>query len=107
MYAYDMDVAMPIEEYDRIHAEIQGRTSDVADQCLPHLVTRTDTGFRVTEVRETHEAADRWGDGDASGRRAGVRSGGGRQRSTSESGARRAQPEGRSACRGDGLTNWA
>ena len=62
MYACDMDVAMPIEEYDRIHAEIQGRTSDVADQCLLHLVTRTDTGFRVTEVWETHEAADRGGD---------------------------------------------
>lgn len=62
MYAYEMDVAMPIEDYDRVYAEIHGRPSDLAEQCLLHLVTRTDTGFRVTDVWETHQAADRWGD---------------------------------------------
>ena len=62
MYAYEMDVAMPIEDYDRVHAEIQGRSGELADQCLLHLVTRTDAGFRVIDVWETHEAADRWGD---------------------------------------------
>jgi hypothetical protein len=62
MYAYEMDVARPLEEYDRIHAEIKDKTGDLGDQCLLHLVTRTDSGFRVTDVWETHEAADRWGD---------------------------------------------
>jgi hypothetical protein len=62
MYAYEMDVARPLEMYDRVHAEIEGKASDLADQCLLHLVTRTDSGFRVTDVWETHEAADRWGD---------------------------------------------
>jgi hypothetical protein len=62
MYAYEMDVARPLEEYDRIHAEIEGRTGDLGEQCLLHLVTRTDSGFRVIDVWETHEAADRWGD---------------------------------------------
>ena len=62
MYGYSMDVAMPLEDYDRVQAEIQGHMGDLADQLLLHLVTRTDGGFRVTDVWETHEAADRFGD---------------------------------------------
>ena len=50
---------MPIEDYDRVHAEVQGHAGDLAEQCLLHLVTRTQTGFRITDVWETHEAADR------------------------------------------------
>lgn len=62
MYGYQMDVAMPIEMYDRVSAEIQKKTGGLAQGCLLHLVTRIDGGFRVTEVWESHEAADRFGD---------------------------------------------
>ena len=62
MYAYEMDVARPLEEYDRIHAEIETRTGDLGEQCLLHLVTRTDSGFRVINGWQTQEAADRRAD---------------------------------------------
>jgi hypothetical protein len=62
-YAYTMDVGQPIEMYERVREELEhqlGRT--IPQGCLVHLVTRTDSGFRVTEVWESHEAADRFGD---------------------------------------------
>ena len=58
-----MDVAEPVETYDRVHAEIERRLGGrPAEGCLVHLVTRIDGGFRITEVWESHEAADRFGD---------------------------------------------
>lgn len=63
MYAFQMDVLQPVEDYDRVHDEIERRLGGkLADGCLVHLVTLIDGGFRVTEVWETHEAADRFGD---------------------------------------------
>ncbi|MDQ6650221.1 MAG: hypothetical protein M3Z02_08910 [Actinomycetota bacterium] len=58
-----MDVAQPIEMYDKVRAEVEKQLGQPAPAgCLMHLVTRTDDGFRVTEVWESHEAADRFGD---------------------------------------------
>ena len=62
MYAYEMDVDRPIEQYDSIHAEVMRQRPALLEQCLLHLVTRTQRGFRIVEVWESHEAADRWGD---------------------------------------------
>jgi hypothetical protein len=63
MYGYSMDVPMPVEMYDRVHAEVERRLgSPMAPGCLLHLVTRTDGGFRVTEVWDSHEANDRFTD---------------------------------------------
>ena len=63
MYAYSMDVLQPLESYDEVHAEVERRLGGKpADGCLLHLVTRIDGGFRVTEVWESREAADRFSD---------------------------------------------
>ncbi|GAC1324900.1 MAG: hypothetical protein NVSMB13_07070 [Mycobacteriales bacterium] len=58
-----MDVDQPIEMYDGVRAEVEKQLGQSTPAgCLMHLVTRTDSGFRVTEVWESHEAADRFGD---------------------------------------------
>ena len=63
MYAYQLDVPMPLEVYDRVHAEVERRlTGDLAVQWLVHMVVRIEGGFRVTDVWRSHEAADRFGD---------------------------------------------
>jgi len=63
MYAYQMDVEHPLEMWDAVHAEVLKITgNDMPDGCLMHMATATATGFRVTEVWESHEAADRYGD---------------------------------------------
>ncbi len=63
MYAHQMDVERPLEMYDAVHAEVNKRIGqNIADGSLMHMVTKTATGFRVTEVWESHEAADRFGD---------------------------------------------
>jgi hypothetical protein len=62
MYAHQMDVGMPIEMYRQVHDEIIRRLGgEPAPECLVHLVTATEGGFRVTEVWESHEASDRFG----------------------------------------------
>ncbi len=53
---------MPMEVYDRVHAEVENRLGGLAEQCLVHLVIRIDGGFRVIDVWESHEAADCFGD---------------------------------------------
>ena len=60
MYAYEMDVPLPVEAYDRMHAEIVRRGGDQVPGCLVHLVTTTGSGFRVTDVWTSKDAADRW-----------------------------------------------
>lgn len=62
MYAYQVDVMMPVEMYDRVHAEVEKRLGGLAEQCLVHLVIRIEGGFRVLDVWTSHEAADRFGD---------------------------------------------
>ncbi len=49
--------------YDKVSAEIQKRLGWATPEgCLIHMVTVTDTGFRVTEVWESHKAMDNFGD---------------------------------------------
>lgn len=63
MYAYQMDVPRPISMYDQVHAEVQRRLGKATpDDCLMHLATATDGGFRITEVWTSHEACDRFAD---------------------------------------------
>lgn len=63
MYAFVMDVPMPGETYQRVSAEVERRVGAPLPQgCLLHLADRTPTGFRVLEVWESHEQADRFGD---------------------------------------------
>ena len=62
-WAHMMDVPQPIEMYDQVQAEVEKQLGrPLHPECLLHMVTQTDTGFRVTEVWESHEAADRFGD---------------------------------------------
>ncbi|MDQ1634747.1 MAG: hypothetical protein QOJ32_1556 [Frankiaceae bacterium] len=62
-YAITMDVPQPAEMYEKVHAIVTQRLGrEMPEGCLLHLATRTDGGFSVTEVWETHEAADRFGD---------------------------------------------
>jgi hypothetical protein len=62
MYAYSMDVPMTLEAYDKVHADLESRFGGLAEGCLMHLVVATEGGFRVTDVWESHEAADRYGE---------------------------------------------
>lgn len=63
MYAYQMDVDQPMDMYDRVRAEVVKTIGkEMPDGCLLHMVTDTATGFRVTEVWDSHEACDRFGD---------------------------------------------
>lgn len=63
MYAYQMDVHQPMSMYDAVRAEVV-RTigKEVPDGCVMHMVTEIPDGFRVTEVWESHELCDRFGD---------------------------------------------
>jgi hypothetical protein len=62
-YAFSMDVPQPVEMYEKVHAALVQRLGrDLPEGCFMHFATRTDSGFRVTEVWESHEAADRFGD---------------------------------------------
>lgn len=61
MHAYQMDVEQPLAMWDAVHAEVLKVTgNEMPDGCLMHMATATATGFRVTEVWESHEAADRF-----------------------------------------------
>jgi hypothetical protein len=63
VYAFQMDVEQPVEMYEQVHAEVERVTGQgLPEHCLLHMATRTPTGFRVTEVWDSHEAADRFGD---------------------------------------------
>lgn len=62
-YAHMMDVPQSLEMYDKVRAEVEKQIGGpMPKDCLLHMVTETDAGFRVTEVWESHEAADRFGD---------------------------------------------
>jgi hypothetical protein len=62
MYAHQMDVRMPVEMYRQVHDEIIRRLGgQPAPECLVHLVTGIEGGFRVTEVWESREASDKFG----------------------------------------------
>ena len=61
MYAFQMDVDRPVEEYEAVHAEVARVVgAPVPEHCLVHLATRTAHGFRVTEVWDAAEACERF-----------------------------------------------
>jgi hypothetical protein len=59
-YAFTVDVAAPMEQYDVLHAEIGRRSGDRVDGMLVHFARATDTGFQVTEVWESREQCERF-----------------------------------------------
>jgi quinol monooxygenase YgiN len=60
-YAFTMDVAQPVEAYERVHSALMQRLGrELPTGCLVHLATKTEDGFRVIEVWESREASDRF-----------------------------------------------
>jgi hypothetical protein len=62
MYAFQMDVPQPVDMYDRVSAALNESGNAQPAERLMHMCAATDTGFRVTEVWQSHEACDRYGD---------------------------------------------
>jgi hypothetical protein len=62
MYAFHLDVPQPLETYDRVLAALKEAGLSEPPERLLHLCTPTETGFRVTEVWQSHESVDRYGD---------------------------------------------
>ncbi len=62
MYSFSADVPMPIEQYNAVMKELESAGQIAPAERLVHLCTPTAEGFRITEVWESHEAADRYGD---------------------------------------------
>jgi hypothetical protein len=62
MYAFSVDVPMSIEQYAAVMKELAASGSDAPPERLLHFCTPTAEGFRLTEIWESHEAADRYGD---------------------------------------------
>jgi hypothetical protein len=62
MYAFSVDVSMPIAQYAAVMNGLKESGQDATPERLVHFCTETAEGFRITEIWETHEAADRFGD---------------------------------------------
>lgn len=62
MYAFQMDVSQPLEMYDRVTAALEQSGQAQPPDRLLHMCVQIDGGFRITEVWESHEACDRYGD---------------------------------------------
>ena len=62
MYAFTIDVPQPIEMYEKVVTALRDAGQDQPPERILHLAVPTDDGFRVTEVWESHEAVDRYGD---------------------------------------------
>lgn len=62
MYAFSMEVPRPVEMYEKVLAALREGGQDAPAERLFHMAVPTDGGFRVTEVWESHEAVDRYGD---------------------------------------------
>jgi hypothetical protein len=62
MYAFSVDVSMPIAQYAAVMNGLKESGNDAPSERLVHICTETADGFRITEVWESHEAADRFGD---------------------------------------------
>jgi hypothetical protein len=59
-HGFVMDVPMPIEMYDAVHAEVQRRTDGPVEGLLCHVGRATPGGFQVMEVWESKELCDRY-----------------------------------------------
>lgn len=62
MYAFSVDVPMPIEQYTAVMDDLRASGNNAPPERLLHFCTPTTEGFRITEVWESHEAVDRYGD---------------------------------------------
>ncbi len=62
MYAFQMDVPQSLARYDEVLAALKEAGQDQPADRLMHMCAATEGGFRVTEVWESHEACDRYGD---------------------------------------------
>jgi quinol monooxygenase YgiN len=62
MYAFSIDVPQPVEAYEKVLAALREAGQDQPPERILHLAVPTEGGFRVTEVWESHEAVDRYGD---------------------------------------------
>jgi hypothetical protein len=62
MYAFSIDVPQPVEVYEKVLAALREAGQHQPDARLFHMAVPTDSGFRVTEIWESHEAVDRYGD---------------------------------------------
>jgi hypothetical protein len=62
MYAFSIDIPMPIERYSAVTKELEASGNGAPPERVLHLCTPTADGFRITEVWESHEAVDRYGD---------------------------------------------
>jgi hypothetical protein len=62
MYAFSVDVPMPIESYAAVMDALKAAGNDAPPERLVHICTPTAEGFRITEVWQSHEVCDRYGD---------------------------------------------
>jgi hypothetical protein len=62
MYAFHLDVPMPIALYDQVQQELKSSGKATPAERLLHICAATADGFRVTEIWESHEAVDRYGE---------------------------------------------
>lgn len=59
-YGIMLDVAAPVEVYDRIHAHLMEQGPRASEGLVMHVGHATESGFRVVEVWESREAYDRF-----------------------------------------------
>ena len=62
MYAFSVDVAMPVAHYGAVMNELTASGNGAPAERLLHFCSPTADGFRITEIWESHESADRFGD---------------------------------------------
>jgi hypothetical protein len=61
-YAHLVDMPVPVEFYDAIHAETLRRTQGNVDGLLVHIARRAGAGFQLIEIwtdRDSYQRADR------------------------------------------------
>jgi hypothetical protein len=59
-YGFVMDVEMPVEMYDAVHAEVLRRAPDPVEGLLLHVGRATARGFQVMEVWDSKEQCERY-----------------------------------------------
>jgi hypothetical protein len=62
MYAFHIDVPMPMAMYEQVLKDLKASGKATPPERLLHVCAATDEGFRVTEIWESHEAVDRYGE---------------------------------------------
>lgn len=62
MYAFNIDVPMPLSNYEQVVKALKAAGTDAPPERLLHICAATEQGFRITEVWQSHEAVDRYGE---------------------------------------------